>query len=200
MLFHLDPQPLIALVTAYGYVAVFPLTFILGPIIVIIAGSLVSLGYFDPVVMFLVLLAGDLTGDVLYYSLGRWGGRSFVMQWGRYIGITERRVSVFEEGFLKHDWKLILFAKTQVIGSAILFSAGAVCMSFGRYCLYNFFGSVVKTFLFEAVGFYLAKGVTDINSYAGYAILALTLLGTVFFGGYFFLKSYVRSRGEDFSH
>ncbi len=197
MQFPLGFTYFISSIGQYGYMAIFLVSILEGPFVAVLSGFFASLGYFNIVACFFLLLAGDLIGDILYYSLGRWGGYEFMLRWGKYLGLTEARVSVFEKRFLEHDWKLILFAKTQSVGSAILFSAGAMRVPFSRYCLYNLLGSIPKIILFEAVGFYFAQGVTSAIRYIDYAAVVSVLLASMLLGSYFFFKSYAKSRNRD---
>ena len=69
----LAPAALVALITSYGYVLIFLLAIVEGPIVSIVAGFVSSLGYLDILVAYGVLVASDMVGDMLYYALGRWG-------------------------------------------------------------------------------------------------------------------------------
>ena len=60
------------LLYTYSYLVLFPLVVIEGPVVTIITGFLVSLGFMDFIPAYFTIMAGDLTGDVLYYSAGRW--------------------------------------------------------------------------------------------------------------------------------
>ncbi len=141
----------------YKYAFFFPAAVIEGPIVTIMAGFLASLGYFNPWVLFLVALAGDIGGDIIYFIIGRWGGRHFVVRWGKYIGVTEVRLEALDGYFQKHGLKILIFAKTQALGSAILVSAGVVKMPFMRFVAYNLIGGIPKTAILQMVGYFFGQ-------------------------------------------
>ena len=60
------------LLFTYSYLILFPLVVVEGPIVTIIAGFLVSLGFMDFIPTYLTIVSGDLVGDFVYYSAGRW--------------------------------------------------------------------------------------------------------------------------------
>jgi membrane protein DedA with SNARE-associated domain len=181
---HFDTQSLISVMTSYGYVAVFPLSFLLGPIIVVVAGLMVSMGYFNPVVMFFALLAGDLAGDTLCYGIGYWGGRAFAKRWGGYVGISEEKIETAGREFTAYGWQILLFGKTQVTGLptglALLVAAGVFEMPYWIFLWWNAVGSVVKIILLEALGIYFGRSFVSVSgsafTYATYAFLIIAAL------------------------
>ena len=90
-------EKLVLLLSHYGYAVLFPLAVIEGPAVSVLAGFAVSLGYLNGIAVFLVLLLGDVVGDALHYALGRWGRKSFIERWGKYVGLNYERVMKLEE-------------------------------------------------------------------------------------------------------
>ncbi len=70
MLLH---SGLVASLQTYGYILVFGLTVIEGPIVVIIAAFLASQGIFDIYVIAILGWLGDVVGDMLFFFAGRFG-------------------------------------------------------------------------------------------------------------------------------
>lgn len=64
---------LVASLQTYGYILVFGLTVIEGPIVVIIAAFLASQGIFDIYVIAILGWLGDVVGDMLFFFAGRFG-------------------------------------------------------------------------------------------------------------------------------
>lgn len=165
--------------------------------VAVIAGFLVSTGHLNWFITFCVLMAGDIVGDTLYYALGRWGGRGFIQRWGKYFGVSEKRVHALEHYFYEHDWKILMIAKTQAIGSAMLFAAGVAKMPYGRYMWYNLLGSVPKIALFEIIGFYFGKGLATVGTYLNYAGIISLVFACGLFGAYMLFKRYIMSRNHE---
>lgn len=191
-MFSLDHTSIFALLTHYGYAIIFPISILEGPIIAIIAGFLVSLGKLNGILVFIILVLGDLTGDSLYYGLGRFGGRSFVLRYGKYIRMSEEKVLRLEKYFGTHDWKIILFSKTQPIGSALLFSAGMAKMPYEKYLWYNLLGTLPKVLIFELIGFYFGQGYAQIGGYINIAGISSFILGALLIAAYWLLKKYTK--------
>ena len=181
------------LLAHYGYAMLLPVATMEGPLVSILAGMLVSLGILDAWISFAVLMAGDMLGDTLYYTLGRFGRRKEFPRWYRFIGITEERVHRLEKFFKAHDWKILFFAKTQAIGSVILFSAGFAHMNYKKYMFYNILGSLPKVAIFLSVGYFFTQGYAQVDGYVNAAGIFSVMLGVTLLIGYFVFKHYFNS-------
>ena len=191
----MDPSTVatLKLIETYTYFAIFPISVLEGPIIAVFSGFLVSVGIINIYITTGVLILGDIVGDIAYYSLGRFGEGNIIRRWGHYVGITRDRVAFFKEQFLKHDIKLILFSKTQPAGAAILFAAGVVHMRFWRFFFYSLVGSVPKTALFLATGFYLGASIYNAKEYLGYGAIISTGVAVLLLAFYWGIKFYHRN-------
>jgi membrane-associated protein len=194
---HLGLSDIMALLIHYKYGILFPLSVIEGPVVSIISGFLITLGYLNLILTFFVLVIGDVVGDFIYYALGRWAGRTFINYFGKYVGVTEKRVHSLEHYFYEHDWKILFFGKTQAIGSAILFTAGVTRMPFARYMFFNLIASIPKVILFLVIGYYFGKAYATVNTYVNYFAIASLALSIVLLSGYLFLKRYIKKTQTD---
>lgn len=161
----------------YKYLALFPLMVIGGPVVAVASGSLVAAKILNFAIVFLVIVAADLTGDTIYYSIGRWGGLNFIKRWGHYIGIDEAKVSGLKSHFVKHGGKTLLFGKwTQAIGGVILLAAGAAEMPYLTYLWYNLLATLPKTLLLLLIGFYFIRVYLKFHQYSNYSAIIFILL------------------------
>ena len=96
----------------YGYWLMLPLMIIEGPVVTLLSAMMASLGAFNIFVVFLLSIAGDLIGDVLFYYFGYRFGLGFVHGVGKYMGITEKLVSRMEKYFERHGGKTIFLVKS----------------------------------------------------------------------------------------
>jgi len=182
---------LILLITKYGYFILFPLATIEGPIITVIGGFLASLGFLNAFIVYGVVIMGDLVGDVIFYAIGRWGGRKFVEKWGQYIGVTPERVLHLEKHFEKHNVKTILFGKwTQSVGFAILMAAGMAKAPFKKFIWLNLIGSLPKSLAFLLIGYYFGQAYQQIDKYFGYATMSMFFVIILAAAIYFFVKKF----------
>jgi len=193
IIIHLINIPLteiFALLATYGYIVVFPIAVAEGPIISVLSGFLVGSGVFNPYIAFTVLLMGDVLGDSIYYAIGRYGGRKVIPKVSAYFGTTPEKMTVFEEKFHKNDWKILLFAKTQAVGSIVLMTAGFVKMSFTRFVFVNALGSAPKIILFMVIGYYFGRAYLLINTYMGYFAAIWLFLAVLIILLYIYFKKH----------
>jgi membrane protein DedA with SNARE-associated domain len=187
----------IQLIETYTYFIIFPISILEGPVISIIAGFLVSTGILKWYIAGLVLLVGDIVGDIFYYGVGRYSEEYVIKRWGHYVGITRERVNVFKSQFLNHSIKLILFSKTQPAGAAVLFAAGVARMPFSKFVLYSVVGSFPKTVLFMAAGYYLGEGILNANKYLGWGAAISTGIAILLVIFYLAIKLYIKRTSKD---
>jgi len=59
----------------YRYLALFPLACIEGPILALVVGFMVHLGYFSFIPAYFIMVLGDFVPDSVYYFIGRFGDK-----------------------------------------------------------------------------------------------------------------------------
>lgn len=183
---------LFALLATYGYAILFPLSVVEGPVVAMIAGFFVSTGALNGVLVFCLLMAGDMVGDTLYYGLGKMFRRKKIPRILQAIGITEPRVQRFDLLFEKHDWKILLLGKTQAVGGVILFSAGFARMPYLPFLAYNFIGSLPKVLLFLVIGYYFGNALKDLDHVVSDVALISFGLAVLLLISYVILKAAIR--------
>lgn len=180
---------------AYKYFALFPLAVVEGPIITVIAGFFVSLGYLNFWLAYAIIVAGDLSGDALHYAAGRWGGRKFIDRWGHYFGIGPNQVASLEKQFDKRGDKLIFIGKmSHGIGGAFLIAAGMVKMPFDKFIFSNLLATLIKSLLLLLIGFYFGHALATINTYL--ERIALISIGAAI-GAFLIYFFYFRKNGKE---
>lgn len=164
------------LLIQYKYFILFPIVAVEGPIITVAAGFLVAMKYLHFYGAFFIVVAGDLTGDILHYALGRWGREKIINRWGHYFGISSERLEKIEDHFKENTGKTLILAKTfHGIGGIFLIAAGVARISLPKFIWFNFLGTVPKTLILISVGFYFGYAISTIKSY-------LELIAAVFIG------------------
>ncbi len=178
MFFSLDK--IISWLMVYKYEVLFPIAVAEGPIVTILGGFLSSLGYLNLFAVFAVVLLGDIVGDIIYYSLGRFLGRKCIEKYGHYIGFHQEYFLSFESKFEKHSGKTLIISKiTHFFGGYFLVIAGITKMPFLRFVFFSFIGTLPKSLLLLLVGFYFGKMYVLIDNYfndIGFALAGLVLL------------------------
>ncbi len=181
---------LLHLIGRYGYLVVFfgvmlegagmPLP---GETVLLAAGALVHRGVLDfgDTVFFGIL--GAVVGNQIGYWVGRFGGRPFVLRWGRYAFITPERLGHAEAFFARHGGSAVFLSRfvvgLRVFGALV---AGTSRMPWGKFALYNVLGGVVWAAAAVSLGYFLWASISLVEHWVGrvslllVAALALALL------------------------
>src|SRR3712207_3831403 len=142
---------MLSLIERYGYLIVFlgvtlegvgiPLP---GETVLIAAGALAHRGSLTLWETMVMGSLGAVMGGQAGYCVGRFGGRPFVLRWGRHTFITPERLGRAETFFEQHGGKAVFFARfitgLRVFGALV---AGMSHMAWGKFALYNVLGGAV---------------------------------------------------------
>ena len=152
-----------------------------GPIVTVIAGFLTSLGFLNGIATYLLLVIGDLIGDVLHYALGLyWNHSSRINKFARWFGYDENKEHLIEEHFKYHKGKTLFLAKlAHGVGGAVQVASGIVRVNFWQFLWFNLLGTIPKTLLFFLIGFYAGNSYNQIDIYltsVAYASIAFFVI------------------------
>jgi len=167
--------PFVQSLLTYRYAIAYPLAIVEGPIVMMVSGFLVRLGFFDFWPIFLVMMAGDLTGDIVWYMVGLHGGRPFLEKYGHWFSITEENVERAESFFQEHQTKILFISKlTTGFGFAIatLIAAGAAKVPFKKYLMINFLGEFVWAGFLFAIGYFFGNLYTLVDKSLRWGFIA----------------------------
>lgn len=177
---------IIRLIYTYSYFILFPLVVIEGPIVTIISGFLVSTSFLDLLPTFLTIIAGDLAGDFLYYSAGRWWLNKTAKKVLNFFKVDSKRVTHLEENIKKNKGKVLFFGKlSHAIGGFILFAAGSAQISIKEFLWYNFLATIPKSLILIGVGYYLGSTVANFGKYLNYTFLGLFVFTLLLIAAYY---------------
>jgi len=174
------------LLYTYSYLVLFPLALIEGPVVAIIAGFFVSLGFMDFIPTYMTLVAGDLAGDVLYYAAGRWWLNKTYKDVLKFFGISFNLVNRIEKGIKKNRGPFLFFGKlSQALGGIILFVSGSAKIPMKDFLLYNFLATMPKSLILVAVGYYFGGTVSNFRRTIDFTVLGLFVFTLILIGLYF---------------
>lgn len=117
---------------------------------------------------------GAIVGDSLGYLIGRRGGRRFFERYGRYVGITHKKLEKADRYFVRHGAKTVFFGRfiavLRILAGPL---AGAAKMPYRRFLAANAAGGITWATLMGTLGFFFGKPVAAFLSSMGLWALAL---------------------------
>lgn len=169
----------LSLLLAYKYYILMPLSIVEGPIITVMAGFLASTHLINPFIVYAVVVAGDLIGDAIFYSLGRWGAGS-AHKYGKFWGVTPERLAYARDYFSNHHHKAIITSKlAQGIGASGLVAAGVLKIPYLRYMRTCLLVSFAQCAAFLIVGLLFGSAYVKIGEYLDYFTSGITIVALI---------------------
>jgi membrane-associated protein len=166
----------------HGYIIMFPLMIVIGPIVAIVASFMASWGLFNVYVIFILSLIAGMIGDVLLYIIGRKWGMHFVTRIGHFFGITEQLVLRMENAFLYHGGKIIIGVKSTTGLCWVTFiAAGIVRMPFWRFFSYTVIGGIAWSGGLVVIGYFFGYMYNQIAEYLSWASWITSVLFLLIF-------------------
>jgi membrane protein DedA with SNARE-associated domain len=139
-----------ALVTTYGYAAVFAGTFVEGETVLLLAGYLAHRGYLSLPLVMLCALAGSVAGDQFFFLLGRLRGRPLLLRrpgWAARAAAVDRR--------LHRHRRAVLLSFRFLYGLRMLtpFVVGMGRMPARTFAVYNVLGALAWSAAVSGAGY-----------------------------------------------
>jgi membrane protein DedA with SNARE-associated domain len=147
-------------------------------VVMIPAGYLARKGQLDPFLVILTAGVGCLLGASFNYVLGRYAGRLFLLRFGRYLLIDERKYHQAEALFLRSAYVATFFGRfLPVIRHLISLPAGVFGMSKVPFAVLTFAGSTIWCAVLTGAGYFFgAAALHVVEDYTHQLALAVSLL------------------------
>ena len=175
-----------------GYMGIFLLmmiesSFIPFPseIVLIPAGYLAQQGEMEITLIFIAALLGSMVGAFINYFLAYFIGRKLLLQYGKYIFISNSAMEKMENFFQKHG-PISTFSGRLVPGIRQLISipAGLSKMSLLPFSLYTALGAGLWSMVLIVLGYVLGENEALIHTYLKQITLGVFVLITLLIGVY----------------
>jgi membrane protein DedA with SNARE-associated domain len=106
------------------------------------AGFMASRGDFSLPVILLINLAGALTGSLLSYWLGAYGGKPLILRWGKYVFLKPADLDKTEAFFARYGaWTVLIARFLPVVRHLISIPAGIARMRLPVFLLQTAIGA-----------------------------------------------------------
>jgi len=193
------------IVLEYRYWILVPLSFLEGPVVAFVAGTLAAAGYFNIWLLALLFFIRDVGLDGVYYAIGFYGaGTRLAKKLMAKVGITDEHLAEVGVLWEKYPMRTMFLGKLSYgIASAFIVVAGVVHMSLKKFFGYGVIVVVTQYGTLLLLGYYfgaaLGGNITGILENVQYAIGGLTLIiGLYYIGSRYLRGRFMKEeRGED---
>ena len=126
--------------------------------LMLIAGTLMFNGKLPIVSTILAAFFGALCGITVSYVIGRTAGHYLVIKYGRWVGLTEKRVQKAHDWFARFGkWALLIGYFIPCIRHLTGISAGTSEFSYKQFATYAYLGAAIWVSTFLSIGFFFGK-------------------------------------------
>ncbi len=195
---------IIHFLSQYGYFAIFflmTLESMMLPVpselVIPFGGYLASLGILNIFLVAVVSSLGGLTGSLIAYYIGYFGGRKFLLKYGYYLLITPEALDMAEKWFKKYG-KISVFTTrlVPIIRTFISLPAGIAEMDIKTFSFYTFTGSLIWSAFLAYAGYILGKNWDAVSHFFSSLDIYILIAGliTLAYIGYRVYRSYKKNR------
>ncbi len=119
-----------------------------------LAGFMVADGSIDFIMANVAVAIGSMLGSILAYIVGYYGGRPFILKYGKYFFLSEDHFYKAEKTFIKYGSAAVFFGRLlPVIRTFISLPAGIAKMNFKKFFLYSLVGMIPWNFILIFLGY-----------------------------------------------
>jgi membrane protein DedA with SNARE-associated domain len=112
----------------------------------------------DIAMVLLAAAAGSLIGSIIGFWIGREIGYPLLLRYGHYVGLTESKIKIGQYLFRQHGGKIVFFGRfIPLLRMLAPLLAGANCMSWPRFLLFNTVGSLLWTCAYGLAAYYFGE-------------------------------------------
>jgi membrane protein DedA with SNARE-associated domain len=136
-----------------------------GETAVLVGGVVAGQGQIDPILLFGLVWACAVGGDVTSYYLGRHLGRDFMLRHGPRFKITEERLVQVEHFFDRRGGSTILVGRFIGLVRALApFIAGTARMPIAKFLPYDIVGAGLWAGLFVTLGYVFSRSLGTVTT------------------------------------
>jgi len=130
------------------------------------SGYLVSTGRFGLQAVAIAGAVGCLLGSYVAYFVGMYGGRPFLVRYGRYVLVPAHEIEIADRFFARWGSHAVFFSRLlPVVRTFIALPAGIARMDLWRFSVYTLLGSYPWCLALAYVGMKLGQHWRDVAPY-----------------------------------
>lgn len=120
------------------------------------AGFLIFSGKMTFWLAVFVAIVGQLFGSAISYTIGYYGGRPLVLNYGKYFLLNKKHFEHVESWFSRHGVQAVFFGRLlPIVRTIISFPAGITKVNFKKFMFYSTLGIIPWTIFLMYIGFKL---------------------------------------------
>jgi membrane-associated protein len=172
------------LLAHYKYLILFPMAIVEGPILAVIAGFFCTNGLLNPFFVYPIIVFGDIIGDSICYSMGRWGIPKFIRKIAWWLGLNPGSIGRARTYFDSNPVRTVFLSKiTLGIGVAGIYLAGNAKIPYGKFIRICFVTSLIQYVFYLGVGLIFGSAYLQINRFIDNiaSIFIIAALGVILF-------------------
>ena len=169
----------------YSYLAIFILMVIEGPLTTMFASFAASLGHLNIFIIFILSFLGDVIGDLIHYTIGKYLRKSVLEKYWNKKGINKSRIQKLEKKLNKNFLGAMIIGKpTAPLSTITLLLSGALKIPLKKFILVSAITTLPLTILYVSLGFFFGSTLNNIIIYlkiGKYAILFVIIIFIILF-------------------
>jgi membrane protein DedA with SNARE-associated domain len=152
-----------------------------GETVLIAAAIFAGAGRLNVVLVGLIGFVAAVIGDNIGFAIGHFGGRALALRWGRYVFLTEERLTKAEYFFDHNGARIIVVARfIEGLRQANGIIAGISGMHWRRFLIFNALGAALWVGTWVSLGYLAGNHISTIyhyiTQYSLYVLIALAVL------------------------
>lgn len=178
-----------------GILLALTIEFVPAEIVLPLAGYWVYQGDMN---LWLVVLAGTVGGTfgpLTLYALGRFGGRPFLIKYGKYMFIREKQLAKADEFFQKHGASVAFTARfLPGVRTLISIPCGLAKMNVWIFSIYTFIAMFPITFIYVYLGYKMGPRWKEVGHLANEYLLPIGILALIVFLIFYYIKRNIKTK------
>lgn len=155
-------------------------------VILPLAGNMAANGSISMIGANIAVAIGSITGSLIAYFVGYFGGRPFILKYGKYFFVSEKHFFKAENTFNKYGGIAVFFGRLlPIIRTFISLPAGIAKFDLKKFITYSLLGMIPWNFILIFLGFKLGPQfetvILPIFKKFEYVVIAVILLAIMFF-------------------
>lgn len=152
-----------------------------GPLMTLLGAAASSAGFMQPGWVFVAAAVGNLSADIIWYSLGFLGKIEWAYQYGNWLGLKRQHIEKIQSHIHAHAAKVLFLAKLSA-GLMIpsLIAAGIAKVPIKKWFPALIIGETLWTGTLVLCGYYAAEAIKQVEKgvhYIGIGVSVLLILG-----------------------